>query len=299
MHSLNANGGVLGLCQQHSYLVATITATINLFQIKTKSRTTGTDSVELKLITSHKNDKNVMSTCLDAFEKIIVVGDIMTSISIYSPQESGLEEVASHLYPLWTSAVHAVDDKNVLVGVDNQLFSFELLPNQKIIEPKDVAFIGQRINMFGKGSLVMQQVKTKYAQQAELASQLPKASQLQAIMPQSEIPTILFATSSGAIGIIAVIPDNTYKYLHALKEAMINHLSFFGEMSYSDLKTPMISKCKSRVQSGQQFIDGDFVETYLNIDKKLAEEIYTAIHYYQKPTLKDTFILLRQLSLLH
>jgi DNA damage-binding protein 1 len=293
------NGGVLGLCQYGDLLCATITATINLFQIKSKSRSPGVETIEVKLLASHKSDKSVMATCVDSSEKIIVVGDIMTSISIYTQRENEIEEIGTHLFPLWTSSVHAIDDKNCLVGVDNQLLSFELQPNQKILEPKDITNVGQRINKFCKGSLVMQQIKTKYAQQAELASQLPKSSQLLSIMPQSEIPTILYATASGGIGILAIIPENTFKFLTALKDSMINHVSFFGEMNYTEMKTPTIGKLKTRVQSGHQFIDGDFVETFLNIDKKLAEDIYTAIHYPQKPSLKDTFILLRQLSLLH
>ena len=296
----SANGGVLALCQSREILLATVTTTVHAFQFKVKQRANGlVEAAELKLVSSHKSDKNNFLTCLDAQDKLIVAGDLMTSISIYNLVENTLDEVAYHPYPFWTSAVHVVDEKNVLVAVDQDLYSYTLTGNQKIVEPKDVSHTGQRINRFGRGSLVMQQIKTKYAQQAELASQLPKTSQLLTLMPQREIPTILYATACGAIGIIALIPEHTFKYLSALKDAMVTHISFLGDTSYTELKTALSVKSKTPMHEGSQFIDGDFVETYLNLDKKLAEEIYTAIHYHQKPTMKDTYILLRQLFLLH
>ncbi len=300
LSSYGTAGGVLALCQSKKQLLATVTTTVHAFDFKVKQRGAGPhDTVELKPLTSHKSEKNNFLTCLDAHDEVIVAGDLMTSISVYNLVEGALDEVAFHAYPFWTSAVYVVDAKNVLVAVENELYSFQLPATQKAIDPKDVSHTGQRINRFARGSLVMQQIKTKYAQQAELASQLPKTSQLLSLMPQSEIPTILYATSCGAIGIIALIPEHTFKYLSALKDAMVTHLSFLGDTSYTELKTSLSVRSKSAMHEGSQFIDGDFVETYLNLDKKLAEEIYTAIHYHQKPTLKDTYILLRQLFLLH
>ncbi len=293
-------GGVLGLCQFRDMLVVIVTHTVTLSQIKLRVRMNGiVDAAELKQIASHKSEKSTLATCVDASDKVISVGDLMTSISVYSlGNENTLEETAFHPYQFWTSALHVVDNDNILVAVENELYSYQLVPNQKIIEPKDAIHIGQRINKFGRGSLVMQQVKTKYAQQAELASQLPKTSQLLSIMP-SEIPTIIYATGCGAIGIVGLIPEQTFKYLEALKEAMINNLSYLGDMNYTELKNGSVGRGKARSFSGKQFIDGDLVETFLTLEKRVAEEIYTAIHYRQKPTLKDTFILLRQLSLLH
>jgi len=289
----------MGLSQFREMLVSSITHTVTLFGLKIKARPNGIiDSVELKQIASHKSDKNTFTSCLDANDKNIVIGDLITSISVYTGNDKNLEEIAYHPYQLWTSAVHVVDNENILVGVENDLYAYQITSGQKIIEPKDAVHIGQRINRFGKGSLVMQQVKTKYAQQAELVSQLPKTSQLLSIMP-SEIPTIIYATGCGSIGIIGMIPEQTFKYLEALKDSMINNLSYLGDMNYKELKNGSVSRTKARAFSGKYFIDGDLVETFLRMDKKLAEEIYSVIHYSPKPSLRDTFILLRQLALMH
>ena len=294
---LPVSGGVMGLRQFHNMLFALINNSAELFNVKVELRADKTiENVRLKSISKHRSEKSTLPVCLDSSNNIVAVGDLITSVSIYSYIKDSLEEIAFHPHNLWTSAVHVVDENNILAAADDCLFSYILEQNKRIIEPNDAIYIGQHINKFVKGSLVMAQVKTKYAQQAELASQFPKSSQLMGLLPPKDIPTMIFATGNGIIGIIGLIPKNTFMYLNALEEAVADHVSCLGDISYKKLST---GKIKFPKLPGKQFINGDIVENLLKMDRKLAEEIHNGINYNPKPTFRDTLVLLRQLSLIH
>lgn len=285
------------MCQFRDMLLALVNTSLNLFTLRVTLRPDKTlDTADLRLLSTHRSGKATFPTCLDASSEVIAVGDLITSVSVYSCAQNSLREAAFHPFRLWVSAIHVFDDNNIIVAGDSCLLTYVIEKDQMILQPKGSMYLGQRINKFAKGSLVMPQVKTKYAQQAELVSQFPKSSQLMGLLPPKDLPTVIYATGAGAIGIIGAIPENTFNYLNALKEAIIKNINYLGNLSYNELRE---GKAKFGGCSGNRFVNGDLVEMLLKMDKKLAEDVYNEVQYSPKPTFRDTLVLLRQLSLIH
>jgi len=290
-------GGVMGLCQFRNMLLALINTALNLFSFRMNLRPDRTISnADLHLASMHHSDKITLPTCIDASNEVIVIGDLITSVSIYSYIQNSLHETSFHPYNLWTNAIHVFDDENIIVAAEESLLTFVVEKGKMVMQPKGMIYLGQRVNKFVKGSLVMAQVKTKYAQQAELVSQFPKSSQLITLLPPKDIPTLIYATGNGSIGIIGVIPKTTFNYLIALKEAIVQNMNYMGNLSYNELKE---GKGRLKFVEETRFVNGDLVEILLKMDKKMAEDVYNKVQYNPKPTFRDTLVLLRQLSLIH
>lgn len=110
--------------------------------------------------------------------------------------------------------------------------------------------LGDMVNVFRHGSLVMQNVGEKTT------------------------PTqgcILYGTVSGAIGLVTQIPSDFYEFLRSLEARLTHTIKSVGKIEHSHYR----SYCTDMKQEPcEGFIDGDLVESFLDLNRdKMTETI--------------------------
>lgn len=221
---------------------------------------------------------NVLVLYLDSSGDLIVVGDLMKSISLlaYKQDERKLEVKARDYDPTWLSAVCMLDN-DIYMGADNSYNLFTVRRNPPTATDEDRArldkvghfHLSSFVNKFRRGSFRMK-------------------------LPDSiiaNIPTVLFCTIDGMIGVVASIPGSIYETLMALQEAMRKVVRGVGGFKHSEWRAPGPSK------SSERFIDGDLCELWLDMSREKQEEVIAAMN--NNSTFTGIMKLLEELQFLH
>ncbi|KAM7270364.1 hypothetical protein ACFE04_029578 [Oxalis oulophora] len=190
----------------------------------------------------------------------IVVGDLMKSISllIYKHEEGAIEERARDYNANWMSAVEILDD-DIYLGAENSFNLFTVRKNSEgatdeergRLEVAGEYHLGEFINRFRHGSLVMR-------------------------LPDSEvgqIPTVIFGTVNGVIGVIASLPHEQYLFLDKLQSSLRKVIKGVGGLSHEQWRS--FNNEKKTVEA-KNFLDGDLIESFLDLSRSKMEEISKA-----------------------
>ena len=159
-----------------------------------------------------------------------------------SAQEGIIEERARDATSTWMSAVEILDDDHFL-GAENDHNLYVVRKNgdastdeeRQRLETVGEFHLGEFVNRFRRGSLVMR-------------------------MPDSElakVPTTLFVTISGVIGVLASLPYEQYAFLERLQNAMCVTVRGVGGFSWSAWRSFYNER---RTGDVRHFIDGDLIE---------------------------------------
>ncbi|KAF9588985.1 hypothetical protein IFM89_017664 [Coptis chinensis] len=145
----------------------------------------------------------------------IVVGDLMKSINllIYKHEEGAIEERARDHNANWMTAVEILDD-DVYLGAENNFNIFTVRKNSEgatdeergRLEVVGEYHLGEFINRFRHGSLVMR---------------LPDSD-------VGQIPTVIYGTVNGVIGVIASLPHEQYLFLEKLQSNLVKVIKGVG-----------------------------------------------------------------------
>ena len=201
---------------------------------------------------------HVIALFVDVRGDFILVGDLMKSMQllIYKPEEKKLEMRARDFSPAWMCAASFLDNDTYL-GAENNYNLYTLRKNDDAPAEEDrcrlqvvgTYHLSEFVNRFRVGSLVM------------------KNDIL------ANIPTMLYGTISGSLGIIASLPPETYNILHQLQEALakvINGVGGFSQSEWRSFKSPFGGK-NDLASSG--FIDGDLCELVGDLSAESLQKV--------------------------
>ncbi|KAK9153316.1 hypothetical protein Sjap_000796 [Stephania japonica] len=187
----------------------------------------------------------------------IVVGDLMKSISllIYKHEESAIEERARDYNANWMTEVEILDD-DIYLGAENSYNLFTVRKNSEAatdeergrLEVVGEYHLGEFINRFRHGSLVMRVPDSDVGQ----------------------IPTIIFGTINGVIGVIASLPQDQYLFLDRLQYYLVKVIKGVGGLSHEQWRS--FNNEKKTVEA-RNFLDGDLIESFLDLSRNRMEEI--------------------------
>ncbi|KAK1309389.1 DNA damage-binding protein 1 [Acorus calamus] len=248
-------GAVYSLNSFHGKLLAAVNQKIQLY----KWMACDEGSWELQLECGYHG--RVLSLCVQTRGDFIVVGDLMKSISLlmYKHEEGRFEELAHDRHMNWITAVEILDD-DVFICAENKFNLLTLRTNAEAPTKEERALLktvgeyhlGEFVNCFHHGSLVMR---------------LP-GSELE------KVPTVIFGTVNGAIGIIASLPSDLYVFLEQLQASLVKAIGGVGGLSYDEWR----SFCsKKRVYLTKNFIDGDLIESFMDLPRDRIEEVSVAM----------------------
>lgn len=134
--------------------------------------------------------------------------------------------------------------------------------------------LGDYINCFRRGSLVMK---------------LPDS-------PVSSIETILFATISGSIGVVASLPKREYEELSQLQDILRKHIKGVGGFDHRFWRS-FDSACPRPDTESKGFLDGDLLEQILDLSRTELDRISDGLG--DKAMAARLFHLVEDLSRLH
>ncbi|KAL4282364.1 hypothetical protein GQ457_03G000600 [Hibiscus cannabinus] len=248
-------GAVYSLNAFNGKLLAAINQKIQLY--KWMLREDGTREIQSEC--GHHG--HILALYVQTRGDFIVVGDLMKSISllIYKHEEGAIEERARDYNANWMSAVEILDD-DVYLGAEN---NFNLLTVRKNsegatdeersrLEVVGEYHLGEFVNRFRHGSLVMR-------------------------FPDSEvgqIPTVIFGTVNGVIGVIASLPHEQYVFLEKLQSNLRKVIKGVGGLSHEQWRSFNNEK---RTSEAKNFLDGDLIESFLDLSRGKMEEVSKAV----------------------
>ncbi|GBG61192.1 hypothetical protein CBR_g19725 [Chara braunii] len=187
----------------------------------------------------------------------IVVGDLMKSISllIYKPEEGDIEERAHDYNANWMTAVEILDD-DIYLGAENSFNLFTVRKNSDAASDEERGrlelvgdyHLGEFVNPIRHGSLVMR---------------LPDSE-------ASQIPTVIFGTVNGVIGVIASLQQEQFAFLHKLQKCLTKVIKGVGGFSHDQWR----SFCNERrTTDAKNFLDGDLIEAFLDLKRHRMDEV--------------------------
>mmetsp|Transcript_63382 Transcript_63382/g.200458 ORF Transcript_63382/g.200458 Transcript_63382/m.200458 type:complete len:1099 (-) Transcript_63382:192-3488(-) len=244
-------GAVYNVNMLGGKLLAGINSKIQLF--KWSSRDDG--SKELVAECGHHG--HILALFVQVRGDFIVVGDLMKSISllIYKPEEGIIEARARDYNANWMTAVHVLDDDTFL-GAENSFNLFTVRKNSDAatdeergrLEVVGEYHLGEFVNCIRSGSLVMR---------------LPDSE-------ASAIPTYIFGTVNGVIGVVASLPQEQFQFLDQMQKALCKVLKGVGGLSHEGWRSFSNERktCEAR-----NFIDGDLIESFLDLKRERMEAV--------------------------
>ncbi|KAG6790201.1 hypothetical protein POTOM_006349 [Populus tomentosa] len=248
-------GAVYSLNAFNGKLLAAINQKIQLY--KWMLRDDGTR--ELQSECGHHG--HILALYVQTRGDFIVVGDLMKSISllIYKHEEGAIEERARDYNANWMSAVEILDD-DIYLGAENNFNLFTVRKNSEgatdeergRLEVVGEYHLGEFVNRFRHGSLVMR---------------LPDSD-------VGQIPTVIFGTVNGVIGVIASLPHEQYLFLEKLQSNLRKVIKGVGGLSHEQWRSFNNEK---KTVDAKNFLDGDLIESFLDLTRSRMDEISKAM----------------------
>ncbi|KAL6499676.1 DNA damage-binding protein 1a [Orobanche gracilis] len=187
----------------------------------------------------------------------VVVGDMMKSISllIYKREEGAFEERGRDYNANWMSAVEILDD-DVYLGAENSFNLFTVHKNSESewghLKVVGEYHLGEIVNRFQHGSLVTRFLDSDVGQ----------------------IPTVIFGTINGVIGVIASLPHEQYVFLEKLQSNLRKAISGVGGLSHEEWRS--FNNVRKTVKHSN-FLDGDLIESFLDLNRSKMDEVSKAL----------------------
>ncbi|KAL0352802.1 UNVERIFIED_CONTAM: DNA damage-binding protein 1 [Sesamum angustifolium] len=175
-------------------------------------------------------------------------------------EEGAIEERARDYNANWMSAVEILDD-DIYLGAENNFNLFTVRKNSEgatdeergRLEVVGEYHLGEFVNRFRHGSLVMR---------------LPDSD-------VGQIPTVIFGTVNGVIGVIASLPHEQYVFLEKLQMNLRKVIKGVGGLSHEQWRSFYNEK---KIVDARNFLDGDLIESFLDLSRNRMEEISKAMN---------------------
>jgi DNA damage-binding protein 1 len=229
-------------------------------------------------------------------EMLAIVGDLMRSISLvqYYPQHETLEEVARDFNANWTTAV-AMLTEDIYLGGENWNNLYVLKRNIKAqneevrcrLDTVGEFHLGEMCNKFMSGSLVMPSTssndpskgnasqnrrRTIASPSKKPASKKVTASPGRSTRSKKPVVTVgsqtLFGTVDGTLGVILGLDSATAAFFSCLEKSMETVIMPIGNFSHKQFRA---FNAEQRRHPSHGFVDGDLVESFLDLDKSTME----------------------------
>ncbi|CAF3432385.1 unnamed protein product [Rotaria sp. Silwood1] len=222
---------------------------------------------------SQTSTESVECLELKVKDDFILTGDLMRSLTIfrYNIDENKFENIAHDPHPQWTIACEFIDDDAFVCAEDGgNLISCHKNSGSTKEQERNILnelgsyHVGEEINLFRRGCLVTQQT-------AESTIILETC--------------ILMGAVSGYIGLLLQLPPTLYKLLMSLQLKLAEYVPSVGKIDHSTWRS-FDSDGRSNVSNG--FIDGDLIETYLDLPKTVQQELIKDLHGENNVSLNTT-----------
>ena len=228
-------------------------------------------------------------------EQLAIVGDLMRSISLvrYYPEHKALEEIARDFNANWTTAMEMLTD-NIYLGSENWNNLYVLRRNVKAqseevrcrLDTIGEFHLGEMCNKFMCGSLIMPHSNSSSTGRRKVALRTTSpakggkdgkvAATTRAFRPTVTIGTqTLYATVDGTLGAILGLDARTTAFFKTLERAMAKTIVPVGDFGHAGFRA---FDADRRVHLSHGFVDGDMVESFLDLDRDSMEAVVKEVN---------------------
>jgi DNA damage-binding protein 1 len=180
-------------------------------------------------------------------------------ISFEQHEEGAIEELARDNNSNWMTAVEMIND-DIYVGAENSCNLFTVRKKSDAatdeergrLEVVGEYHLGDFVSRFCHGSL-----------------RLPDSE-------MGQIPTVIFSTINGGIGIIASLPHDHYLLLEKLQATLVKFIKGVGSLSHEQWRSVVHSDSRKPLKA-PNFLDGDLIESFLDLSMVQMEEVAKAM----------------------
>ena len=271
-------GSVYNLTPFQGKLLAGINSRVQLYRWEQQ------DDATRQLVPECSHAGHVIALFVDVRGDFILVGDLMKSMQLllYKSEENRIELRARDFSPAWMCAATFLDN-DIYLGAENNYNLYTVRKNDDAAAEEDRCrlqiagqyHLGEFVNRFRSGSLVMK-------------------------LPDSElsgVPTVLFGTINGTVGLIASLSKEHFDVLIQLQEAMRKVVCGVGGLSHQDFRSFQSPFSKVSVPSSG-FVDGDLVEQLLDLKSQSVDAVFSEMNASQGDR-ENIIKLVEELSRLH
>jgi len=251
-HEYATKGAVYALEEFRGQLLAGVNNKLQLY-----SWSSLTEASSASLVLRHEHCGHILVLYVQSRGDFILVGDLMKSLALlqYSATTGELNELARDYNANWMTAVAFLDDEAFL-GAENGFNLFVARKNSDAATDEerhrlDVVgefHIGEFVNRFRKGSLTMHVAEGGTA----------------------PLPTILFGTVNGVLGVLASLSQSQYSFLSKVVGNLVKVIKGVGGLVHREYRS-FSNERKTVEASG--FIDGDLLEGYLELSPHQKLEV--------------------------
>lgn len=267
---LSIKGSPYSLCEFDNKFLAGVNASVNLVELNSRR--------DLHIECTYVNA--IMALYLKRRAQLILMGDLMRSISLisYKPLQAHFEEVARDFNPAWMTEVEILDDEHFL-GCEQAKNIFVCERDTKAINEQDrqqmeavgLFHLGDTVNVCLPGSLVVQHP-------SERSIDIKR--------------TTLFGTVGGVIGLVMTIDEPLFRKLETIQNCLCRVVKSVGSIDHKEWRAFQGNKS---TQPAMGFIDGDLVETFLDLKLDQMEYVAQAVNV----PVDDLVKMIEELSRLH
>ncbi|GIL77367.1 hypothetical protein Vretimale_2808 [Volvox reticuliferus] len=210
----------------------------------------GSGGSHVELASECSYSGNILALYLATRGNLIVVGDLMRSVSLlsYNVEQGALEHRAADYNSGWTTAVEALDD-DTYTYADNLLNLVVVRRNAESATDEERARLqvvgefhtGTFINRLRHGSLLMRPPDSEFAS-------LPAP--------------LIFGGTDGRLGIVARLPPALYDMLTKMQSALRTVVRGVGGLSH---EAWCAFSNHRHTAEARGFVDGDLIETFLDL----------------------------------
>ncbi|KAJ3288595.1 DNA damage-binding protein 1a [Borealophlyctis nickersoniae] len=253
-----ASGSVYCLGEVDGKIVAGVNGKVQMY---TWSRTPASDRIRGSLTPTVSHYGFMVALTISVRGEFILVGDMIKSVTLlrYNPADDSLELVARDNDPTWVTAADMIDD-DLYIMCENG-YNLKAVRRRSESEVEDERrrmvqvgawHLGEYVNKFRHGSLVMT---------------LPD-------IEQPAQPALLYCTVNGAIGAIATLDEEKYNILTKMQQNMRKVARGVGGLTHTDYRRFVTER---RSEPDDLFIDGDLIETFLDMSKDQQAQIIEGV----------------------
>lgn len=267
---LSVKGCPYSLCDYDRKFLAGINASVALVELNSRR--------DLHIECTYIN--TTMALYLKRRGDLIVMGDLMRSMSLftYKSLHADFEEIARDFNSAWMTEIEILDD-NTFLGAEHLYNLFVCQQDSSSTNEQDrqqmqqvgLFHLGDAVNVFQPGSIVVQHP-------SECSIDVKK--------------TTLFGTIDGVIGLIITLDELLFKRLDAIQDSLCRVVKSIGKIDHKKWREFQGNKTS---QPAIGFIDGDLVETFLDLSRDKMEDVAKDVNM----SVEDLVKMIEELSRLH
>jgi DNA damage-binding protein 1 len=164
------------------------------------------------------------------------------------PGQGVIEEQAHDCNTNWMTAVEILED-GMYLGAENCYTDDDRGGGLQVVGRYH---LGELVNRFRHGSLIIQ---------------LPDGE-------GNQVPTVVFGTVNGVIGLIASLPNEQFLFLQKLQQLLVKVIKGVGGCGHERWRS---FHNHQKTMNAHNFLDGDLIESFLDLGRQNMENVANSL----------------------